>query len=169
MPSNRASSSFGSYPASFRDMRVTDRHGTRDRAAELAKHRIEICRIGNAAPLGEPLTLPAFERISAEIVTRRYGRRLQPDGPERLRQRHGARFISIDPLELDTLPPGAASYPTNSLVVQSHLQSVSHRCPGSSEDLSRSKVMLIVTPSDFSVRRRRVTYIVLRPASRPLR
>ena len=41
--------------------------------------------------------------------------------------------------------------------------------PWSSAELSRSNVMCIVIPTDFRVCRKRVTYIVLRPASRPLR
>jgi hypothetical protein len=71
--------------------------------------------------------------VSPEKVTRLNGWRLKSDGPERLCQRHWTRHISIDPFELDTLPPGTTSYPANLLVVQAHLQPVSHQYPDHSK------------------------------------
>jgi hypothetical protein len=118
-----------------------------------------------SAALGEPLALAALKRVSPEEAARRGRRRLQPDRPERLRQRDRPRGVSVGPLKFDALPPGAAGNPADLLAMQTDLEPVGHQRASSAAGSPMSNVTLRVMPSDFSVRSSRVMYTVLRPAS----
>jgi hypothetical protein len=105
------------------------RHGAGDGAAELAQQRVQVCRVADAAALGEPFTLAALKRVSPE-ETARCGRlrafgRTDPNdsvsvtGPGRCPSAHSNSMRSR--------PPGATGNPPDLLAVQARFQPVSHQ------------------------------------------
>lgn len=82
-----------------------------DFAACLQALDVQVGRVADAAAGGEPLALAALKRVPAKEAAGRGGRRLRPDGPERLGERDGTRLVAVGPLELDCFrrAPGLAA------------------------------------------------------------